>query len=490
MPIGGPKSAEFDAEQVDWKALYDGLPDLSLVGERLPIFYKSFSASKTALQQQRGPNRETLSNWENGKSKPSDSKLNDLRISARNFLESKGCPKKTADDIAKWLARGSPPKTSRAGANKKAPAAPENTQETAEAVASTSFKKPEDSPSSADDTSAGLIRLIDDLNIRILRVVRDPLSEFCRGQGIGRCPTIPTPEELGGVINREIIRAARELREHLRRFVGLQHTPGKGLNLVVSTIDRWASYIDVSGSAVRQVGCRLIPEDTPGKTQEALDDCREATHRLLEASRKAAASLDSLLPPGFVLTAHEVKVYVERKDRTDEARGAAEAIQEALGRYLALIRTVRDRELPEFYSDPHEVYLKKVSETLSDCERQLYRRLLAGQKLLCDRWLVEGLDLRTQLYRQERLSYLMETITQGMRAIDDEPEVSVYDTVGFERGRSAFLELRFLLLEGCILSDEDAIYAKNYNFATPDDFSSSNLRPWERKTEEALDGHR
>lgn len=223
----------------------------------------------------------------------------------------------------------------------------------------------------------------------------------------------------------------------------------------------------------------------PENTQETAEAVASNSFKTSEDSPSSAKpSMDSLLPSGFVLTATGIKAYSDRKERTDKARGAAQAIQEALGEYLTLIRKVRENQLPEFSSDPHEVYLKKVSNTLCDCKLKLSLKLLDGQKLLHDRWLTDGLDTSTQLYRQERLRYLMKTIEQGMEAIDEEPETSAYDTKGFKRSKSAFLELRFLLLEGCILSDEEAADAEDYNFATPDDFCIvSNRRPWEGKLE-------
>lgn len=239
----------------------------------------------------------TLRNYFHGKRLKADT-VETIKQGMERFAIEHG---KTADEAKAAVeyalrARGQPPPTGRAK-NKEASAAPEKTQETAEAVASISFKKSEDSPSLADTDSAALVSLMDELTKGILRVARDPISEFVRGQGIGRCPTIPTPEELGGVINREIIRAARELREHLRLFVGLQHPPGEGLNLVVSTIERWASYIDVSGSAVRQVGCKLISEDTPERTHEALEDCCRAAKKLLLEAEKDARRAARPLPP-------------------------------------------------------------------------------------------------------------------------------------------------------------------------------------------------
>jgi hypothetical protein len=136
MPIGTPENAEFTAERKDWKALCDGLPDEPLLGKRLPIFYETFSASKSAIESNGGPSRDTLLNWEKGAVKPT--KLDNLFRAAKKVLIAHGCPENLAMSVGTWLARGLPPdgKTSGAEAKKKAPAAPGHIQENVEAVAS------------------------------------------------------------------------------------------------------------------------------------------------------------------------------------------------------------------------------------------------------------------------------------------------------------------------------------------------------------------
>lgn len=147
MPIGPHKSAEFTAERKDWKSLCDGLPDEPLLGKRLPIFYETFSASKSAIKFNGGPSRDTLRNWENGTGDPRPSKLDTLFRAAKRVLSERECPDNLAANAAAWLARGSPPDGKRGLAGKKkAPAAPENTQETAEAVASTVSRETPCSP--------------------------------------------------------------------------------------------------------------------------------------------------------------------------------------------------------------------------------------------------------------------------------------------------------------------------------------------------------
>lgn len=130
MPKSTAKHANSGTLNSALEALVYGLPGGLALSERLPIFNSTFGIVQTEME---GVSRESLRQWTAGNSDPSKDGQRKLSCAAKKAVMSKGLSAKLAEQAAKWLSRGSPPK-------KKASEATQKNQETTEAVASSSFQ--------------------------------------------------------------------------------------------------------------------------------------------------------------------------------------------------------------------------------------------------------------------------------------------------------------------------------------------------------------